>query len=242
MSVTLHGSPQRIPVDRAIREWLANNGFDVMVVMANELNDVTAMARYLRKIAHYLGEKDIRERIRNDRSWFTGNATDDEIHGLEFVLPTGAEQYVSAVPFIPLRAAAGSFGEPQYFTHEEHRWVRYNGKRRLRPGMFIAQVVGKSMEPAIPDGSYCLFSSPVEGSRNGKIVLVELRDFPDPETGERYTVKRYQSDKVEVEGDSWSHKQIRLLPANPEFQPITVSSTDEHTLRVIAELVEVIEA
>ena len=28
--------------------------------------------------------------------------------------------------------------------------------------MFVAQVVGKSMEPAIPDGAYCLFAASAE--------------------------------------------------------------------------------
>ena len=49
--------------------------------------------------------------------------------------------------------------------------------------MFVAQVVGKSMEPVIPDGAYCLFASPVTGTRQGKTVLVQLRNGADPETG-----------------------------------------------------------
>ena len=91
-------------------------------------------------------------------------------------------------------------------------------KRRLRPGMFVAQVVGKSMQPAIPDGSYCLFTAPVIGTRQGKIVLVQLRDTIDPDSGERYTVKRYLSEKV-TDGDSWRHARITLKPVNPDFQP-----------------------
>jgi len=65
--------------------------------------------------------------------------------------------------------------------------------------MFVAQVVGKSMEPAIPDGSYCLFTAPIEGTRQGKTV--QLRDAADPETGQRYTIKRYESEK-EKHGES----------------------------------------
>ena len=56
--------------------------------------------------------------------------------------------------------------------------------------MFVAQVVGKSMEPAIPDGAYCLFRAPVEGARQGKIVLVRMRDETDPESGQRYSAPR----------------------------------------------------
>jgi SOS-response transcriptional repressor LexA len=144
------------------------------------------------------------------------------------------------VPFIPLQAAAGNFGEPQYFTQEEHRWVRYTGGRKLRPGMFVAQVVGCSMEPAIPDGSYCLFQAPVEGSRQGKTVLVALHSDTDPESGERYTVKRYTSQRATDGDGTWSHMTITLHPANPEFQPIRLTADDEGTVGVVAEMVEVL--
>ena len=43
-----------------------------------------------------------------------------------------------------------------------------SSRHRLRPGMFVAQVVGKSMEPAIPDGSYCLFAAPGRGHAPGQ--------------------------------------------------------------------------
>ena len=93
------------------------------------------------------------------------------------------------------------------------------------------------MEPLIPDGAYCLFASPVEGSRQGKIVLVQLRDALDPETGERYTVKRYESTTIQAD-DSWRHSSIRLKPVNPEFEAIELSG-DEGQIQVIAECIEV---
>src|SRR5439155_19741062 len=108
-------------------------------------------------------------------------------------------------------------------------------------GMFVAQVVGKSMEPAIADGSYCLFRAPVTGTRQGKIVLVQLRDGIDPETGERYTVKRYQSEKV-ADGHSWRHARITLKPVNPDFQPIELTGAEEGQVQVIAECIEVLGA
>jgi len=103
--------------------------------------------------------------------------------------------------------------------------------------MFVAQVVGQSMEPGIPDGSYCLFAAPVTGTRQGKTVLVQLRDSTDPETGERYTVKRYESQKA-TSGDSWRHSRIVLKPTNPDYEPIVIESAEEGQLRVIAEMVE----
>ncbi len=143
------------------------------------------------------------------------------------------------MPLVPLKAAAGAFSDPQHVEDDGWEWVAVESKRRLRPGMFVAQVVGKSMEPAIPDGSYCLFARPVTGTRQGKTVLVQLRDAIDPETGERYTVKRYESEKV-VDGDSWRHIRITLKPVNPDFQPIELTAAEEGELQVVAEFVEVL--
>lgn len=159
---------------------------------------------------------------------------------LRLVQPKPEERYVNCVPFVPLKVAAGTFGEPQYVEDENWEWVEIKSKHRLRPGMFVAQVIGGSMEPLIPDGSYCLFASPVEGSRQGKTVLVLLRDSVDPETGERFTVKRYESEKVQI-GESWRHTKITLKPLNPEFEAIELSDAQEEELQLIAEFVEVLE-
>jgi len=158
---------------------------------------------------------------------------------LRVVEPKPKERYVTCVPLLPLKAAAGAFGDPQHVEDDGLEWVAVESHHRLRPGMFIAQVVGKSMEPAVPDGAYCLFAAPVTGTRQGKTVLVQLRDAADPETGERYTVKRYESVKT-GDGDDWHHAEITLKPVNPDFQPIVLTGADEGQLKVIAELVEVL--
>jgi SOS-response transcriptional repressor LexA len=156
------------------------------------------------------------------------------------VQPSQADRYAACVPLVSLKIAAGAFGDPQHIEEDDFEWVALESAHRLRPGMFVAQVVGKSMEPAIPDGSYCLFSAPVAGSRLGKTVLVQLRDGVDPETGERYTVKRFDSQKDwEMEG-LWQHRTITLRPDNPDFQPIVLTSAQEGDVKVIAELVEVL--
>ena len=158
---------------------------------------------------------------------------------LRIVEPTPKERYVTCVPLVPLKAAAGAFGNPQYIEDDGFEWVAVQARHRLRPGMFVAQVVGKSMEPAIPDGAYCLFHGPVAGTRQGKTVLVQLRDAQDPETGQRYTVKRYESVKSE-QGDSWRHATVTLKPVNPNFEAIVLTGADEQQLQVVAELVEVL--
>ena len=157
------------------------------------------------------------------------------------VEPSPAERYVTCVPLVPLKAAAGAFSDPQHIEDDGFEWVAVESRHRLRRDMFVAQVVGKSMEPAIPDGAYCLFRAPVEGTRQGKTVLVQLRDATDPETGQRYTVKRYESEKA-AKGDSWQHERITLKPINPDFEPIVLTGKDQGELQVIAELVEVLRS
>ena len=156
------------------------------------------------------------------------------------VEPKPEDRYVTCVPLVPLRAAAGAFSDPQHIEDDDFEWVQVASRRGLRKGMFVAQVVGKSMEPAIPSGAWCLFLAPVEGTRQSKTVLVQLRDAIDPETEQRYTVKRYKSERAE-EGDSWRHVKITLAPVNPDFEPIVLTGA-EGELQVIAELVEVLES
>jgi len=158
---------------------------------------------------------------------------------LRIVVPRPEERYVTCVPLVPLKAAAGAFGDPQHIEDDGFAWVAVESRHQLRSGMFVAQVVGKSMEPAIIDGSYCLFAAPVAGTRQGKTVLVQLRDAADPETGERYTVKRYESEKTQ-DADSWRHARITLKPVNPDFPPIVLTGVEEGQVQVIAELVEVL--
>jgi type I restriction enzyme R subunit len=153
--------------------------------------------------------------------------------------PEPAARYVTCVPIVPLKVAAGAFGDPQHVDDGGFAWVEVATAQRLRRGMFVAQVVGRSMEPSIPDGAFCLFASPVTGSRQGRTVLVQLSDALDPESGQRYTVKRYDSAKLETE-EAWQHVRITLKPTNPEFSPIVLDSVDEDRVQVIAELVEVL--
>ena len=139
-----------------------------------------------------------------------------------------------------VEATPGAFGDPHALPDEsEWDWVEFDTARSLRRGMFVARVVGKSMEPRIADGSYCLFRSPVAGTRQGHTVLVRLLDSVDPDTGQRFTVKRYRSEKT-ADADGWRHVKIVLEPVNPEFQDIELTTEDEEAVAVVAELVEVV--
>ncbi len=166
---------------------------------------------------------------------------------IERALPPGARvvegrpeaRYVTCVPLVPLQVAASAFGAPQHIDEDGLEWVEVGSSHRLRPGMFVAQVAGRSMEPTIPDGSWCLFRAPVEGTRQGKTVLVQLRDDTDRETGERYTVKRYESEKA-AKGGSWQHERVTLRPLNPSFEAMVLTGTDAGEFKIVAEFVQVL--
>jgi len=135
------------------------------------------------------------------------------------------------LPVYTCRAAAGRWGEQAEV--EPAGWTEAPGGLRLTKDMFVAQVVGRSMEPVIPDGAECVFRANVVGSRQGKRVLVENLDESEA-GGQRYTVKRYVSEK-RAEEDGWRHVRIRLEPLNPEFEAWELEEGQE--CRVIAELV-----
>lgn len=138
------------------------------------------------------------------------------------------------LPLYTLRAAAGRLGEEMPVEAED--WIPAPAGMKLSQDLFAAHVVGRSMEPRIPDGSLNLFRLNPAGSRQGKILLVERFGITDQTA--RYTVKRYTSKKRESEGGRWEHTQIRLEPLNPEFEPWDV---DPEGFAVVAEWLRVIE-
>ena len=138
------------------------------------------------------------------------------------------------LPLYSLRAAAGRLGEEMESAEED--WVRAPEGLRVSPDLFVAHVVGRSMEPRIPDGSLNLFRLNPVGSRQNKILLIQRFGVLDDTA--RYTVKRYTSKKVQTGEDEWHHEQIRLEPLNPEFEPWDV---DPEGFSVVAEWMRVIE-
>jgi SOS-response transcriptional repressor LexA len=146
-------------------------------------------------------------------------------------------KYTDYLPVYSLQAACGNFGEG--VSADEIGWIKVNGLK-LNKNMFISQVFGKSMEPDIPSGSYCVFRTPVVGSRMNKIVLVQHNSIADVDNGGRYTVKRYTSKKKMNRDETWEHEEIALLPINPEYKPIVISNPEDGNFMVIAEFVKVI--
>ena len=138
------------------------------------------------------------------------------------------------VPLLSVRAAAGAFLESA--NVEPAGWVTVPAGRVVKEGMFAAAVSGRSMEPLIGDGAICLFWPMETRSPEGKVVLVQLRDARDPETGGRYTVKRFQ-----VTGRREGRpSKVRLQPLNRKLKALVLRGDPMRQLTVVAELLEVL--
>ena len=244
MSNPLHGSRETAGKDRRIRNWLRNTGYEVLEIPANEVDDEGAMTRHFSRLAKYLGRSRVGRNLTRDRSWFSlvrSPETDQPStrSNLRFVTPTNESRYVTCLPLVPLNVAGNSSDLRELLNIWDREWVSLETARGIRSGMFVAQVVGRSMEPQIPDGSYCLFDCMIGGSAQGRTVLVRMRHEVDPETDERVTVKRYRSKKTEDE-NGWRCVEVTLEPINKEFDPIILTTDNEAGIGVLAELLQVV--
>jgi SOS-response transcriptional repressor LexA len=150
------------------------------------------------------------------------------------VEPLPVQPYKTHLPVFSMRAAAGFVGEEM--RPEEEEWVRAPEGMRLDQSLVVVHVVGRSMEPRIPDGSLNIFRLNPVGSRQGKILLIQRRGVLDDTAG--CTVKRYTSVKAQDGEGGWRHERVRLEPLNPEFEAWDV---DPEGFAVVAEWVRVIE-
>ena len=153
----------------------------------------------------------------------------------EHVEQSQVQPFITHLPLYSLKAAATKFGEEREVDSEG--WVKAPAQLRLTDDMFVARVVGRSMEPRIPDGSLCVFRKGVVGSRQGKLVLVER--FGVTDTSARYTIKEYTSQKRPADEGGWKHAWVRLEPLNKEFEGFELK---EDEARVIAEFIQVLES
>lgn len=156
-----------------------------------------------------------------------------------------AQPFETHAPVYNLTAAAGAFGPDRAVggAHDEIGWAPVPNSVRLTRDHFVARVEGRSMEPVIDDGSWCLFRAERGGSRQGRRVLVWHRGCTDPTLGGEFSVKKYASQKGGTEDGTWHHREIRLEPLNPDpmFRPLVFTPEAEGDLRVIGEFVEVLD-
>ena len=148
---------------------------------------------------------------------------------------SSVQEFVTHLPRFSLAVAAGKFLENPEVTAEG--WEEAPADLKLTPEMFVARIAGRSMEPKIPDGSLCVFRHGVTGSRQGRLVLVERMGGG---SNDRYTVKRYRSEKKRNTDGTWSHEKITLESLNPEFEDWDLNP-EEDRFRVLAEFVRVLD-
>jgi hypothetical protein len=147
-------------------------------------------------------------------------------------------KYTEYLPVYSFEAACGYFGEGE--AAEVEGWIKIGNSRKLNHNMFVVRACGKSMEPQIPEGSYCIFRAPVVGSRNGKIVLVQHRNVFDPDNNGAFSIKKYSSEKRFNKDETWQHEQITLQPVNPAYKPIVIPESESESFTVIAEFVGIV--
>jgi len=160
--------------------------------------------------------------------------------------------YRNCIPLLDLKIAAGDFSGEQSLEaslpgdnvrdRSLATWVALPDAFRPRKGLFVAQVVGESMNRRIPNGSWCLFSARSVGSRQGKVVIAYHREIADSEYGGHYTIKIYESAKRTNLDETWEHTSIRLKPHSTmlEFEAIELTADQAEDLRILAEFVAVI--
>lgn len=152
-----------------------------------------------------------------------------------------------ALPLVDLQFAAGSFSDVQSLEEGAVDWVAPPDWIRPQAGLFVAQVVGESMNRRIPNGAWCVFRAAPKGTREGKVVVVQHRDIADPDTGGRFTVKVYSSEKASAEDGQWRHVRITLKPDSDRsaYAPIVIElegDPEDSGLQVIAEFLTVMPA
>lgn len=203
----------------------------------------TLMTRGMKGCFIYSADAETREHFRSFAETQIMEQTDSvttqrlpyEVVDFESAIP-----YDGFVPVFDLQAAAGEFSGFQ-LSADEFQWVKLPEHFATRPGQFVAQVVGESMNKRIPNGAWCLFNENPGGTRNGKIVLVQHRAIEDPDNGSCLTVKLYRSEKT-MSGDELVNERVILKPVTSAhgYRDIVIEDDDLHDLRVVGEFVAVL--
>ncbi|MCB2211767.1 DEAD/DEAH box helicase [bacterium] len=70
MSRHIHGNKETAERDREIRGWLRQEGYQVIEIPYNELDDKKAMTRHFKRLAKFIEGKDMANRIAANEQWF----------------------------------------------------------------------------------------------------------------------------------------------------------------------------
>lgn len=146
-------------------------------------------------------------------------------------------KFIQFLPVYNLRAACGYFEENSNIPENEAEgWVDISESGiHVNQNMFVIYATGNSMLPNIKNGDMCVFElyGPNNGgSREGEIVLTECPD-KDADTDCHYTIKKYHSEKRQVDGVLINEK-IELIPLNNAYDVIELDKeTNYRTIGVL---------
>lgn len=255
MSKHLHGNAATATKDRQIRDELLNTDYEVVAIQYQELYDKTVMRTHMRRIARAVVGRARAREVETADDWFVDQAPDAAtsaaaampnatVFPFPVTQPSASDfkPWENCVPLSTLKAAAGLWSEEQSdlagLAEQAEKWAVLE-EFKLVKGMFVAQVIGHSMEPSVPSGSYCLFRPVPAGKKEGLKLLVWHAGVTDQETGGQYTLKVYHSEKA-ADGDGEVNERIVLKPTNKDFSTIVLNPSDEASVRAIAELVRVL--
>ncbi|MGE4370542.1 MAG: DNA/RNA helicase domain-containing protein, partial [Burkholderiaceae bacterium] len=210
----------------------------------------TLMTRGMKGCYVYCTDKALADHLRSRLGSIKESTSTTAIHDdntgvvpLRLVTEPERQNGKTALPLIDIKMAAGSFSDLQTLDDTAIHWVEPPDWITPQPGLFVAQVIGESMSRRIPNGSWCLFRANPGGTRQGKVVIARHRSIDDPETGGKYTVKVYSSEKTFNPDGSWQHERIVLHPDSlqPGYEPIIISrDTADDDFMIVAELLTIL--
>jgi hypothetical protein len=153
--------------------------------------------------------------------------------------PRAEEKFETRLPVYELADVAKVSSETA--MSEPAGWMQVRISRKLDQRMFVAQVVGSSMLPSIPDGSWAVFrkyqTTPAVTALDGRRVVVRLASETDTETGAPYTLKRWKVSKVSSEGVVL---EIELRPDNPKHGATSYTIGGHEDPCPVAEFLELV--
>jgi superfamily I DNA and RNA helicase/SOS-response transcriptional repressor LexA len=129
--------------------------------------------------------------------------------------------FVTHLPLVDLKVAAGRWPGAQVASLSEENWVHIAEEEPLNPQMFAVRISGDSMAPRIPDGAVAVFQAGPANHEN-KIVLAGLTDATDAESAawvvKRLVVKQHAHGRMEycLRSENPAYAEMPLGPAEAE--------------------------
>ena len=120
-------------------------------------------------------------------------------------------------------------------------WVELPSGFQAGKDLFVARVVGESMNRRVPSDSVCLFRANPTAPTQNKVVLVRHPSVSDPELGGRITLRLYGSEMV-TGRDGTRAKRLILSPdsTDAQFKAIVLDEASAEDCEFLAELVAII--